>query len=523
MNLQRLTFGLLATVTLASLAGCASDSDSEASTLAGAEPRGAGVGQAGAQDFGQFRGIVENGEIPAPNTLDAVGFFNEHKIELPPPDCGNEVCLHGLLGVRGNMLTGNNCTIAVVGFNTARTADEFERPPLNMAIAVDVSGSMAGDPIQFVRNGLTQLVTSLDPKDSVALITYSDDATLVVDSTPESDPSRQQLVEAIQALEALGSTNVYAGLRDAVDHVAARRDDGLQNRVILLSDGDATTGITDTDRILNLGASYAEDGVGITTIGVGQAFDVDLMRGLSEAGSGNFYFLEDPAAVEEVFTEEVKTFLVPLAQTVRIDFDVADGYAFRAAYGTRLWTGDADGATIDIPALFMASRESVDVEPGEGRRGGGGVIILEMTPTASTGQATSIGAGAAAGTLNMTYRTPGSNIDVDQSVTITNPLAPGETPEDGAFDSFAVEKSFVALNVFVGFQMALERAEAGSMNAALNVLIPLEEQLTAWVGLNPDPDIEDDLQTLRQLIENIDISAGRRPVGLPPEPWPIGD
>lgn len=505
------------------LSACAAgfDDSSESAGDFGAEPRGSGVGQSGAQDFGRFRGIIEDGELPAPNTLDAVGFFNEHKIELPAPDCGDDVCLHSLLGVQGNMINGNNCTIAVVGFNTPRTPDEYERPPLNMAIAVDTSGSMAGQPIEAVRAGLRALVETADVKDTIALIAYSDEAELVVDSTPESDPDRQLLSNAIEELVASGGTNIYAGLRDALEIVDGRRDSARQNRVIMLSDGEATAGITDGDRIVNLGQSYASDGIGITTIGVGREFDIDLMRGLSEAGAGNFYFLEDVAAVEEVFSEEVKTFLVPLAEDVTIDFDVAEGYSFRALYGTRLWTGDSGGATIQIPSLFMASRESIDdIDPGGGRRGGGGVILLELTPNVSGAAADEIGPNAPVGNLQMSYAIPNSEVSVEQSMSIINELKPGETPAEGDFDNFAVEKSFVALNIYAGFEMAIERANAGASNAALNVLLPLEERVTAWERDNDDPDIEDDLRTMRQLIDIIEETGARETVGAPPDPWP---
>lgn len=521
MMTRLLTLTLALSVSAMPLVGCADSGESSADGY-GAEPRGnTGVGQSGAQDFGRFRGIIEGGELPAPNTLDAVGFFNEHKIELPAPDCGDDVCVHGLLGVRGNMLNGNNCTVAVVGFNTPRTPDEFERPPLNMGLAVDVSGSMMGAPMEAVRDGLRALAGAADVKDTITLVTYSDHAELVVDSTPETDPDRALLLGAIEELRASGGTNIYAGLERALDIVEARRDGSRQNRVIMLSDGAATAGITDTARIVNLGKSYAEDGIGITTIGVGTEFDIELMRSLSEAGSGNFYFLEDVAAVEEVFSEEIKTFLVPLAENVKIEFDVAPGYSFRALYGTRLWTGDVEGATVEIPSLFMASRESIDdIDPGGARRGGGGVMLIELIPTSSTSMADEIGPNAPAGELSMTYDIPQSAVSVDQRVTVTNSLKPGETPVDGNFENAAVEKSFVALNIFVGFEMAIERANSGASNAALNILLPLAERVEGWLVTNPDPDIEDDLTTMRQLITIIERTGARESVGAPPDPWP---
>lgn len=515
---------------LALVAGCALGcggadatfgNNGAADEAGGPTPNGTGVAQSGAQDFGRFRGIIEDGQLPAPNTLDPVGFFNEHKIELPAPECGETVCLHGLLGVQGNMINGNNCTVTLIGFNTALTPDDFERPPLNLAIAVDVSGSMQGAPMEAVRAGLGALVEHLEPKDEVALVTYSSDARILIDSTPETDPDRALLRETVASLAPGGETNIYGGLKEALEAVQLRAADNRQNRVILLSDGVATAGIVDRDRIVNLGTSYAEQGIGITTIGVGSDFDLELMRRLSENGSGNFYFLEDVAAVEEVFSEEIKTFLVPLAEDIQISFDVAEGYEFRAAYGTRLWEGDEGRATIEIPSLFMAGRQSdEDVAPGGGRRGGGGMILLEIVPTSDEALAESIGPNAPAGAITMTYRQPGSSNTVSQEVVVHNPLAPGETPSEGEFQDASVEKAFVALNVYAGFEMAIERANNGAGNAALNVLNPLADNVEEWVADNPDPDIEDDLRTMRQLITVVENTGAQETIGAPPDPWP---
>jgi Ca-activated chloride channel family protein len=85
---------------------------------------GLGVGQGGSQDFGQFKHILDQGGIPGPNTIDDVGFFNEHKIELPAPGCDNEVCLHGLFGQMGNMITGSDCITVLVGMNTPIDIDK---------------------------------------------------------------------------------------------------------------------------------------------------------------------------------------------------------------------------------------------------------------------------------------------------------------------------------------------------------------------------------------------------------------
>lgn len=485
----------------------------------GATP--AGVGQGGAQDSGRFRALIEQGQIPGPTTLDAVGFFNEHKFELPAPTCGADVCVHGSFGVQGNMIDGSNCSTLAIGFNTALSPDSFNRWPLNLAIAVDTSNSMRGQSLDAVKQGLLLMLEGLDDKDEVSLVTYADAAEHVFRSTPENDPDRRQLKQAIERLEAGGDTNFYDGLRTAGDTVLTYRDEAYQDRLIILSDGLPTKGIVGRSRIVNLGLSYARELVGVTTIGLGRNFDHELMRQLAEAGSGNFYFVEDRDALEEIFREEVDTFLVPLAEEISITYEGSPAYQFRAAYGTRMWEGSADRASIYIPSLFMASRQSVDdIDVGGGRRGGGGLILLELVPTTDEALLGATPPGAPVGEVTFRYRKPKTDEFVEQTISVVNPLAPGETPEEGEFTDPTVEKAFVTLNIFAGFRMATQRAASGASNAALNVLVPLAENVFDWLRERPDEDIQADYDLMMKLIDNIERTGAREGVGAPPNPWP---
>ncbi len=472
---------------------------------------GAGAGQGGAQDFGQFKQILEEGEIPGPETIDDVGFFNEHKIELPKPECGDNVCVHGLFGQMGNMINGSPCTTILVGMNTPIDPALLERPPLNLALAIDVSGSMAGESIQYVREGLDRMLDALDPQDRITLIAFSDVAQVRVEYTTGDDPN---LANAIAQLEAGGGTNIYDGLRTAFEMVDAHADPTLQNRVILLSDGLATAGIESDAKIIDMAAGYGELGYGLTTIGVGGEFDVELMRTLSEGGSGSFYFLEDPAAVQEVFVEEVTAFMVPLAEDVTISVDATGDYVLRGVYGTKSAEGDTQGAVITIPSLQLAHRESAD-DNTNGRRGGGGAIILELLPAKGAG-----GESLSVGDITLTYRDAITDLMVEQHVHVDAPIGP---QDPGAFFATpSVEKGFVMLNIYMGVQMAAQRARSGDDPGALGVLLGLEEAVDGWLADNPDYDIEDDLGYVRLFIDNLRArGAENPPENQPrPNPWP---
>jgi len=510
------------------LVGCgATEGDSVAEpgdNLGGEGDNATGIGQSGAQDFGRFRGLIESREVPSPDTLDPVGFFNEHKFDLPEPDCGEDVCLHGMFGVQGNMINGSNCTTVAIGFNTRRSPESFKRPPLNLAIAVDTGESMGGRPIEAVKTGLRRMSDELRPEDRVTLITYNSEARIVHESPPRNeDGERGDFMNSVDSLSAGGGSNLYQGLSKAFDVVDERASDDLQNRVIFLSDGQATDGIERRERIINLAKTYTTERFSLTSIGVGQEFDLELMRELGRGGGSNFYFLEDPAAVEEVFTEEVQTFLVPLAEDVNIEFEGSEAYQFRAAYGTHRWSGDNRSAEIDIPGLFMAGRESDgDTGPGGGRRGGGGIILLELVPTTDEDVLSKYSAGHPVGQITMDYRDPESGDRVEQSVSLSNPLEPGAAPESGEFSTPTVEKAFVALNLYAGFRMATARAERGAAGAALDILEPLVDNVENWLDENPDTDIRADVELMKMLIDLILEREDEAPTrtGQQAEPWP---
>lgn len=503
----RLLRGLLAT----SLAtGCAADDSGAEFSGDG----GVGVAQGGAQDFGQFRAILDAGELPGPETLDDVGFFNEHKLELPAADCGQDICLHGELGVMGNMINGSNCTLVMLGMNTPIDPAELERLPLNLAIAVDTSGSMAGESMEYMREGLYRMLDDLGPDDRVSIIGFDDEAAVVIESVTGDDP---ELTLAIGSLEASGATNIYDGLRVAYETVEAHADPALQNRVILLSDGQATAGITSSVKLVEMSAAYNAEGYGLTTIGMGEDFDPELMRDLAEKGAGAFYFLEDPAAVQEVFEEEVATFLVPLAKHVELSLQVDPGYSLRAIYGTKQAQTFGNVGQISIPILQLAHRTSVADDEG-GRRGGGGAIIAELVPT----DPSRVGEAGTVGQITMTWDEPGTDETHETTVKITSALEPGETPEDGLFSFAGVEKGFVMLNLYAGFEMAATRASYGDLGGARGVLVPLAAQVEAWLEANPDADIEDDLEYVRRFIANLDAKGGAEAPTSPnpPNPWP---
>lgn len=474
------------------------------------------LGSSGAQDIGQFRKILDEGGIPGEDTLDANGFFSEHYTELPPPECEQPICAQGLLSVGHDWVFGRYQAALQIGMNTTIDASSLERRPLDLVVVVDTSGSMAGgDKIRYVRDGLHLLVDQLGAEDRMALVRYDSEVRELVGLAEQADATT--LHGLIDELTADGGTNFYGGLERGMEIAVTDSPAEREARVLLLSDGQPTAGpYTDDESIIGMAEEYIADGVGITTIGVGLDFNVALMRGLAERGAGNFYFLEDAAAIDEVFTEELSYFVTPIAYDLHVEVVSGAAYQLGDVVGTHLWQTDGYRGTLDIPAVFLAGRTSSDDPPAEDprRRGGGSAIFVNLVPMDAWQDATDPHRAAE---IKLSYRLAGSEERVEQTVVVQNPLDPGVAEEMPYASHEAIEKNQAVYNAFLGLRQACREAET-SYNHALWVLQALRSSATAWNDERGDADIAADLDLIDQFAANLEAD-GAYPVDPSTDPW----
>jgi Ca-activated chloride channel homolog len=476
----------------------------------GAADPGGNVGFGGAQDIGAFRSILEAGEIPGPSTLDATGFFAEHYVSLPPADCGQSICLQSMLSVGGSWVDDSYQAVLAVALNTPEDPAAVEPRPLDLVVVVDTSGSMVEDDrIGFVKQGLDLLVDQIGAEDRMALVRYSSDVSIPADfaAVSETGPVDDTLLAAwredmhakVGELAAGGATNLAGGLEAGFQLALAAREAHPERsqRVILLSDGVPTAGITNGDTIIAMADGYIESGIGLTTIGVGRDFNIELMSGLAERGAGNFYFLEDPQAVQEVFTEELAYFVEPLALSVTIEVRAAGGYDIGEVSGTRLWRAEGNVGSMHLPAVFRASRTGDEPGEGGGRRGGGGTLFVQMMP----GLATTAGPIAE---VRVRYRAASDveGVFLEQVIEVANPASPNITPDDAYYSHVAMAKQYAMYNLYLGLHAASEQSEF-NYTCALERLRDLDARAETWNFEHQDDDIEADRELLALFMANL--------------------
>lgn len=477
-----------------------------------------GVGFGGAQDIGQFRSILENGELPGPETLDANGFFNEHFAEIPPADCGKALCLTPGLAVGYDWMTGKKQHTLQLAVSTNVDPTTYQRPPLDLVVVVDTSGSMSQDArLDKVKVGLHTLIDELEQTDRLSIVTFSTNVEAIEPFGLELD--RPKLHDLVDELVPNGGTNIYAGLDAGFGQLdLAPREH--QRRVIFLSDGLATEGNTSGQAIIDMAETNVKGGIGLTTVGVGTSFDVALMRGLAERGAGNFYYLEDATAATEVFSQELDYFVVPLALDLSLTANAGSGFTFGAVAGTKQWTGTADGGTFTIPAAFLASRTSPTPEPG--RRGGGSTIFIQLIPT---------GESANVGDFVLTYRNPATDMLETQTVTLDYTGDDTETADEPHLSHASMAERYAMYNVFLGLRTAT-LSDGACARAALGAT---RSRAAAWGARHEeDQDIFEDLALIDLYIANLTAAGYTSEVSLascpnatdpyvPEEPYEYGE
>ncbi|MEM7558600.1 MAG: VWA domain-containing protein [Planctomycetota bacterium] len=199
---------------------------------------------------------------------------------------------------------------------------EFEsRRSSNIVFLLDVSGSMMRpNKLPLVKQALKLLIEKLSPEDHVAIVVYAGSSGLVLDSTRIAEAST--ILEAVENLQAGGSTNGGQGIelayRVAQDHFV----DGGINRVVLCTDGDFNVGVSDRSSLVDLIESKAKSGVYLTVLGFGDGNLKDsTMETLADKGNGNYAYIDSVLEARKVLVEEVGGTLVTVAKDVKIQLD----------------------------------------------------------------------------------------------------------------------------------------------------------------------------------------------------------
>jgi Ca-activated chloride channel family protein len=189
------------------------------------------------------------------------------------------------------------------------------RPPINVALVLDRSGSMSGEPLAAARDAALRFVSFLGAEDRLAVVAFDDEVDLLYGPGPGNDPAAAR---AIRRIHERGSTNLSGGWIEGHRQVSRDLVTGT-NRVILLTDGQANQGVVDVQALSRLAAGAAGNRVSTTCIGFGPAFNEDLLQAMAEAGNGRFWYVEHADQMTGSFEGEIEGLVSLAAQNCTVE------------------------------------------------------------------------------------------------------------------------------------------------------------------------------------------------------------
>jgi len=218
---------------------------------------------------------------------------------------------------------GTQRAIVKVTLDPPLPPESIGRPPVNLAIVLDRSGSMAGDKLRKAKEAAIEALRRLGPEDLFSVVVYDHNAATIV---PAQRAKNIEWIEGrIRSIRAGGNTALFSGVSQGASEVRKHLDSDYVHRIILLSDGRANVGPSSPADLGRLGAALSKEHISVTTVGVGYDYNEDLMTRLSGNSDGNAYFVESSQDLPHIFAKELGDVLNVVAQRVRVIIECAEG------------------------------------------------------------------------------------------------------------------------------------------------------------------------------------------------------
>lgn len=408
-----------------------------------------GVTTGGAEDIAYARQLIESGEVPDPAAITVQGFLSEHSIDLTPPTEPSALYARTAAAWNADFDELTPLITIQVGFGTNIDLASFQRNPVNLALVIDQSGSM-NDPFDLrtrtskldaVRIAVDRLLASLTAEDRVSVVTFDEQPATLLEPVPGNDII--SVKTALEGLVADGATDLASGMVRGYQVVRAAADPARSDRIMVFTDAEVTSGISESEDFLAVMRTYAADGIGATLMGVGVDFGQRLATDISQVRGGNFVYLNDYDRIRQVFDEEFDFLVSPIAQDIRLAADIPFSLDVADVYG--LPSVDTSTHTLEllIPTLFYSTRQ------------GGGAIMIRLRP----GSLVDFSQAIDAATITLDFVADGATTRRTLRVTLPAGLDPAAV--EPYFQNSGTQRAVLLLNTALVLQNASKDAFLG--------------------------------------------------------------
>jgi len=258
-----------------------------------------------------------------------------------------------------NVEPGQGTIWASISIEARSRALEVARAPLAVALVVDVSGSMAGEPLEKALQSCEQIFTHvLGAGDEVAIVTFASRAGVCCELTALDDAGKARLRAALRAVKTADSTNLHEGLGLAEGVLQGARA-GLRRALVVLSDGKPNVGLRSAAQ---LGAYVRGLGIATSSLGFGLHFSEDVLDAIAAAGSGRFSYISNPASARSDLARAVEAQAGVVADRLELRLRPSAGVEVVQVLPASELRFGAEGVALRVGDVFEDEARALAVE-----------------------------------------------------------------------------------------------------------------------------------------------------------------
>jgi Mg-chelatase subunit ChlD len=311
---------------------------------------GCAAGQDASRSYS--RAVINRGAIVQEENVRVHEYLNHYEQRFPEPE-NEPLALDLRLGNTRIPSSGGEVWLQI-GLQARRGEAKAPRTPLNLALVLDSSGSMADNAkMPYLKESLMVFLESLHPDDVIAIVAYSNKAKVL--RKAQAVGEGEWIRHTVDSLIPSGGTNLHAGMMLGFKQVDRNFDIRRNNRVLLLTDGIANVGETDPDRIAADALEYNQQGIYLSTIGLGLDMNDHLLSTLAKQGRGAYHFIDSVQEMDKVFRTEVEGLVERVANDVRVSIRPAPAVHLISVTG---FEGQPPSAGAQVHLQDMGSGDS---------------------------------------------------------------------------------------------------------------------------------------------------------------------
>ncbi|MBU1108892.1 MAG: VWA domain-containing protein [Candidatus Riflebacteria bacterium] len=365
-----------------------------------------GFAVGGAMDSVNFRENIDKGYLPLASAITTEGIYNEYYFDtgmVKDEEATQLFYPTYTTAVSRNPLTGELENYVSVGLNSNLSESEFKRRKLNLVVVLDISGSMASkfnnyyyggqkpaananqsqnkdwSMLQIAAENISNMLEHLNEDDSFSLVLFDDTVATPFALQKISDNYKNNLRNYVKKLTPKGSTNMEIGIEAAINqykNYKTASDSEYENRIIFLTDAMPNTGRTSSNDLLSLAEGAAANRIHSTFIGIGLAFNAELINRIAKVQGANYFSVQSADDFKERMDDNFKYMVCPLVYNLSLKM-ISTGYQIEKVYGSPD-SNVATGELMKVSCLFPSP-------VNEDNETKGGLILLRLKKIGNTG------------------------------------------------------------------------------------------------------------------------------------------